>query len=124
MSTSDPPIAITYNGRKTDSKPKAISRKKNPNRHIASRRRRFQSTIKTFIRQVFCAKNLACAIAFYTWVGDSSVGNAAFDLADIALRVIHKETSDNLACDCFVKFEDIATFLKSFLKNSFRSAKN
>jgi len=48
ISTSDPPIAITYNGRKTDSKPKAISWKKNPSRHIV--RKPFQSKIKTFTR--------------------------------------------------------------------------
>jgi hypothetical protein len=36
----------TYNGRKTDSRPKPISWKKNPSRHIA--RERFQSGIKSF----------------------------------------------------------------------------
>jgi len=54
------------------------------------------------------------------YMGDSIVDNAAFEVADIAVGVIHEETPDNLVCDYFVKFEDVATFLQSLLKNSFR----
>lgn len=54
------------------------------------------------------------------YMGDSIVDNAAFEVADIAVGVIHEETPDNLACDYFVKFEDVAAFLQSLLKNSFR----
>jgi trehalose-phosphatase len=54
------------------------------------------------------------------YMGDSSIDNAAFDVADIAVGVIHEETPDNLVCDYFVKFEDVATFLKSLLNNSLR----
>jgi hypothetical protein len=36
ISTNEPPIAITYNGRKMDSIPKPISWKKKPKRHIAT----------------------------------------------------------------------------------------
>jgi len=54
------------------------------------------------------------------YMGDSSVDNAAFEVADIAVGVIHEETPDNLVCDYFVNFEDVAAFLKGLLKNSFR----
>jgi HAD superfamily hydrolase (TIGR01484 family) len=53
------------------------------------------------------------------YMGDSSVDNAAFKVADIAVGVIHEETLDNLICDYFVKFKDVATFLKGLLKNGF-----
>jgi hypothetical protein len=46
ISTNDPPRAIIYNGRNIDSRPNAISWKKNPSRHIATKR--FQGAIKTF----------------------------------------------------------------------------
>lgn len=51
-----PPIAgvITYSGMNTDNRPNAISWKKNPNRHIATRL--LQSWIKTFGRP----KNDSC----------------------------------------------------------------
>ena len=54
------------------------------------------------------------------YMGDSIVDNAAFKVADIAVGVIHEETPDNLACDYFVKFEDVAPFLQSLLKSKFR----
>jgi hydroxymethylpyrimidine pyrophosphatase-like HAD family hydrolase len=54
------------------------------------------------------------------YMGDSIVDNPAFEVADIAVGIIHEETPDNLACDYFVKFEDIATFLQSLLKSKFR----
>lgn len=53
------------------------------------------------------------------YMGDSTVDNAAFEVADVAIGVIHDETPDNLTCDC-VKFQDVATFLQSLLKNNFR----
>jgi hypothetical protein len=64
-STSDPPIVgdTTYNGMKTDSKPNAISWKKNPSRHIA--RARHQRRIKTFARKqskVLSENNGRCQI--------------------------------------------------------------
>jgi len=54
------------------------------------------------------------------YMGDSIVDNAAFEVADIAVGIIHEDTPDNLVCDYFVKFEDVATFLRVLLKNSFR----
>ena len=53
-------------------------------------------------------------------MGDSSVDNAAFEMADFAIGVVHEETSADLMCACFVKFRDIAGFLKGFLENGFR----
>jgi HAD superfamily hydrolase (TIGR01484 family) len=54
------------------------------------------------------------------YMGDSSVDNPAFEVADIALGVIREETPDDLVCNYFVKFEDVATFLQGLLKNGFR----
>ena len=54
------------------------------------------------------------------YMGDSSVDNAAFEAADIAVGVIHEETPDNLVCEYYVKFEDVTTFLQGLLKNRFR----
>jgi hypothetical protein len=54
------------------------------------------------------------------YMGDSSVDNAAFEEADFAIGVVHEETPADLTCDCFVKFRDIAGFLKGFLENGFR----
>jgi hypothetical protein len=53
-------------------------------------------------------------------MGDSSVDNAAFEAADIAVGVIHEETPDNLVCEYYVKFEDVTTFLQGLLKYRFR----
>ena len=54
------------------------------------------------------------------YMGDSSVDNAAFEVADFAIGVVHEETPPDLACDCFVKFRDMAGFLKGLLENGFR----
>lgn len=51
------------------------------------------------------------------FVGDSTVDNPAFELADIAVGVVHAETPKNLACDYFVRFEDIAGFFRCLLEN-------
>lgn len=53
------------------------------------------------------------------YMGDSVVDNAAFEAADVAVGVIHEETPDNLACDCFVRFEDVSAFLKTLLRGGF-----
>lgn len=54
------------------------------------------------------------------YMGDSSVDNAAFEAADIGVGVMHEETPGDLICDCFVKFENVAIFLKGLLENNFR----
>ena len=54
------------------------------------------------------------------YMGDSCVDNAAFEVADFAIGVAHEETLADLTCDCFVKFRDMAGFLKGFLENGFR----
>ena len=53
------------------------------------------------------------------FMGDSPVDNTAFELADIAVGVLHAEPLKNLACDYFVRFEDIAGFFKCLLENDF-----
>jgi len=58
------------------------------------------------------------------YMGDSTVDNAAFEEADIAVGVTHKEIPNNLVCDYFVKFEDVTAFLRGLLKNNFRLSLN
>jgi trehalose-phosphatase len=53
------------------------------------------------------------------YMGDSIVDNVAFEEANFAIGVIHKETSDSLVCDYFVKFENVAAFLEGLLRNGF-----
>jgi trehalose-phosphatase len=53
------------------------------------------------------------------YVGDSSVDNAAFEVADTAIGVLHEETPPNLFCDFFLKFEDVAAFFRELLENKF-----
>ena len=54
------------------------------------------------------------------YMGDSTVDNPAFLEADIAVGVVREEIPNNLVCDFFVKFEDVAAFLRGLLKNNFR----
>ena len=50
------------------------------------------------------------------YIGDSEADNPAFKIADMSLGVIHGENrSQELDCDYFVKFEDVASFFKAFL---------
>jgi HAD superfamily hydrolase (TIGR01484 family) len=51
------------------------------------------------------------------YMGDSTEDNSAFAAADLAIGVVHAETPKNLACNFFVKFEDVARFLNSLLNN-------
>jgi hydroxymethylpyrimidine pyrophosphatase-like HAD family hydrolase len=53
------------------------------------------------------------------FLGDSTVDNDAFELADVAVGVVHAETPKNLACEYLVPFEDIAGFLGCLLENDF-----
>lgn len=53
------------------------------------------------------------------YMGDSASDNPAFELANIAIGVMHAETTACLACDYFVKFEDVAKFLSTLLENKF-----
>ena len=53
------------------------------------------------------------------YMGDSAIDNSAFDVADLAIGVMHAETPTCLTCDYFVKFEDVADFLNALLENHF-----
>ena len=53
------------------------------------------------------------------YMGDSTLDNPAFELADVAVGVVHAETPKNLACDYFVRFEDIAGFFRCLIENDF-----
>lgn len=53
------------------------------------------------------------------FLGDSTMDNDAFELADVAVGVVHAETPKNLACEYLVRFEDIAGFLGRLLENDF-----
>jgi HAD superfamily hydrolase (TIGR01484 family) len=52
------------------------------------------------------------------FMGDSAIDNPAFNVADLSLGVIHAETPTCLACDYFVKFEEVASFLNALLENN------
>jgi HAD superfamily hydrolase (TIGR01484 family) len=58
------------------------------------------------------------------YMGDSATDNSAFELADVAVGVVHAETPKNLACDYFVRFEDIVGFFRCLLENDFRFDSN
>jgi len=52
------------------------------------------------------------------YIGDSEADNPAFEVADVSVGVIHDENrSLELACDYFVKFEDLPSFLNAILTN-------
>jgi len=53
------------------------------------------------------------------YMGDSVIDNQAFELANLAVGVLHSETQTCLACDHFVKFEDVADFLDALWQNNF-----
>jgi HAD superfamily hydrolase (TIGR01484 family) len=54
------------------------------------------------------------------YMGDSIVDNLAFDAADVAVGVLHRETFPNLRTDFSVKFADVPAFINSLLENGFR----
>jgi HAD superfamily hydrolase (TIGR01484 family) len=58
------------------------------------------------------------------YMGDSALDNPAFKLAEVALGVVHPETPKNLACEYFVRFEDLADFLHCLLENDFLFSSN
>jgi HAD superfamily hydrolase (TIGR01484 family) len=53
------------------------------------------------------------------YMGDSALDNPAFKSAEVAVGVVHAETPKNLACEYFVRFEDLADFLHCLLENDF-----
>jgi HAD superfamily hydrolase (TIGR01484 family) len=68
---------------------------------------------------LFLKKKL-CLSDGVLYMGDSAIDNSAFKMADLAIGVMHAETPSCLACDYFVKFENVAGFLNGLLENSFR----
>lgn len=50
------------------------------------------------------------------YMGDSTIDNPAFEAANFAIGVINEETPDGLACDYFVRFQDVAAFLRALLR--------
>ncbi len=54
------------------------------------------------------------------FMGDSEADNPAFAMADVGVGVVHGENCvKSLACDYFVKFEDVSPFLSRLLENKF-----
>lgn len=52
------------------------------------------------------------------YIGDSEMDNPAFKMSDVSLGVIHEATPvQNLECDHFVRFDEIADFLNALLTN-------
>lgn len=54
------------------------------------------------------------------YMGDSVADNHAFDVADLAVGVLHKETFPNLRYDFSVNFPDVPAFLSSLPENGFQ----
>ncbi|HLN88630.1 MAG TPA: HAD-IIB family hydrolase [Candidatus Binatia bacterium] len=54
------------------------------------------------------------------YMGDSKTDNPAFDVADLAIGVAHKETDPNLRYDFAVRFPDVPAFLNSLAENGFQ----
>jgi len=52
-------------------------------------------------------------------MGDSGVDNPAFKLAEVTVGVVHAETPKNLTREYFVRFEDLADFLRCLLEKDF-----
>ncbi len=52
------------------------------------------------------------------YMGDSKVDNPAFRVADIGIGVLHEESAGDLDCDCYVKFEDVASLLRRLMGNN------
>jgi hydroxymethylpyrimidine pyrophosphatase-like HAD family hydrolase len=49
------------------------------------------------------------------YMGDSKVDNTAFKVSDISIGVIHGETMQDLDCNYWIRFEDVASFLHLLL---------
>ena len=58
------------------------------------------------------------------YMGDSKTDNPAFDVADLAIGVLHKETFPNLRYDFAVNFPDVPAFLNSLPENDFQVNQN
>lgn len=54
------------------------------------------------------------------YIGDSKPDNSAFDVADLAVGVLHKETCPSLRYDFSVNFPDVPAFFNSLLDNDFQ----
>jgi hydroxymethylpyrimidine pyrophosphatase-like HAD family hydrolase len=52
------------------------------------------------------------------YIGDSEMDNAAFEISDISLAIIHAQTPlTSLTSDYFVSFEEVTNFLNTLLEN-------
>ena len=52
------------------------------------------------------------------YMGDSKVDNPAFEVADLGIGVLHEESVIGLECDYYIKFQDVATFLRRLLEEN------
>jgi len=52
------------------------------------------------------------------YLGDSELDNPAFNLAEISIGVLHKETPSKLDCEFFVHFRDIGAFFQELWRNN------
>ncbi len=66
------------------------------------------------VKELQRALGLKSGILF---MGDSKMDNSAFLAADISVGVVHKNSSERLLSDYFVKFEQVPIFLKLLLDN-------
>lgn len=52
------------------------------------------------------------------YLGDSELDNPAFNLADISIGILHKETPSKLDCEFFVQFSDVGAFFQELWRNN------
>lgn len=51
------------------------------------------------------------------YLGDSRSDNDAFKIADVSIGIIHRETAPDLKCHYWLRFADMAGFLRALLDN-------
>lgn len=52
------------------------------------------------------------------YMGDSKTDNPAFEVADISIGVLHRESTERLKCDYYVKFGDVSRLLERLMKDN------
>ena len=52
------------------------------------------------------------------YLGDSELDNPAFNLAEVSVGILHKETPSMLDCEFFVQFSDVGAFFQELWRNN------
>jgi len=52
------------------------------------------------------------------YLGDSELDNPAFNLAEVSVGILHKETPLKLDCEFFIQFSDVGAFFQELWRNN------